>query len=66
MAIACAEQLGIITVKCVRGRSFAFLIFSRRSFFPFSDALSSVPARNAYVKVYIKLKNGSIEFYKVM
>jgi hypothetical protein len=29
-----------------------------------SDAVSSAPARNAYVKVYIKLKNGCIEFYK--
>lgn len=64
MTIACAEQLGIITVKCVRCRSLAFLFFSCRPFFPSSDALSSVPARNAYVKVYIKLKNGNIEFYK--
>ena len=29
-----------------------------------SDAATSAPARNAYVKVYIKLKNSSVEFYK--
>ena len=30
----------------------------------YSDAASAAPARNAYVKVYIRLKNGQTEFYK--
>ena len=29
-----------------------------------SDAATFAPSRNAYVKVYIKLKSGVIEFYK--
>ena len=30
----------------------------------YSDAATLTPARNAYVKVYIKLKTGRIEFFK--
>ena len=64
MTIACAEQLGVITVKyslcsaAVIPWRVPQLIRVR------SDAASCIPARNAYVKVYIKLKNGRIEFYK--
>ena len=29
-----------------------------------SDAATLAPSRNAYVKVYVKLKSGGVEFYK--
>ena len=30
----------------------------------YSDAATLAPSRNAYVKVYVKLKSGGVEFYK--
>ena len=64
MAVVCAEQLGIITVKCGPLSAFSaqHFLLSLTSFC--SDTATLAPSRNAYVKVYIKLKSGIIEFYK--